>query len=112
MINAELVQMARRICRITWNDQETDERVISIAENAAAHLHDLFGIPGEVSPEVFLKPGTIKMLYENYCLYCWNNMPEEFEPNYRSDILKVQRKYKVEAAKSEDNQNKTETGDV
>lgn len=112
MINAELVQMAKRTCRITWEDEETNERVTSIAENAVVHLHHLFGMPREVSPEAFLKPGTTRMLYENYCLYCWNDIPEEFEANYRADILRVRHKYEVEAARRENNQGKAETSNL
>lgn len=38
------------------------------------------------------------MLFENYCLYCWNDVPDEFEKNYLSDILKVRRRNEVAAA--------------
>lgn len=96
----------RRICRITWNDEDTNARVTSIVDDAVPHLHHKLGMPGDPSPGDFTKPGTERMLFENYCLYCWNNMPEEFEKNYRRDILTVRHKYEVEAAKNE------ETGDL
>lgn len=95
-----LTDLARRICRITWHDDETDARIRTIVENAVPHLCHKFGIPGEPSPGIFEKPGTERILFENYCLYCWNNVPEEFEPNYRRDILSVRRRYEVEAVKN------------
>ena len=92
MVSEELERNVRNICKITWNDGETDDRVSSIAENAVAHIHDLLGMPGEPAEADFLKPGTVRILFENYCLYCWNDVP---------DILKARRKYEVEAARNE-----------
>ena len=100
-----LEENVRRICRITWNDEDTNSRVTSIVDNAVPHLHHKLGMPGEPSPGDFVKPGTERKLFENYCLYCWNNMPEEFEKNYRRDILTVRHKYEVEAAKNEETDN-------
>lgn len=96
----ELIEIARRACRITWNDSETDDRIKTIVENAVPHLHHKFGMPGEPSTGIFEKPGTERMLFENYCLYCWNNVPDEFEKNYLRDILTVRHKYEVEAVKN------------
>ncbi|MGN1156184.1 MAG: hypothetical protein ACI4TK_08410 [Agathobacter sp.] len=96
-----LEDICRKACRITWMDEETDARVTSITENAVPHLHHKLGMPGEPTPGDFEKPGTLRMLFENYCLYCWNNVPDEFEKNYRSDILTVRHRYEVEAAKNE-----------
>lgn len=96
-----LEENARRACRITWKDKETDSRIKSIVENAVHHLHHKLGMPGEPSPGKFEDPGTARMLFENYCLYCWNNIPEEFEKNYLQDILTVRHMYEVEAARNE-----------
>ena len=101
MVSEELERNVRNICKITWNDGETDDRVSSIAENAVAHIHDLLGMPGEPAEADFLKPGTVRILFENYCLYCWNEVPDEFEKNYLRDILKARRKYEGEAARNE-----------
>lgn len=103
----ELVVNVKRVCRITWTDDETEAAILSIVENAISHLHHKFGMSGEPSPDIFKEPGTERMLFENYCLYCWNNIPEEFEPNYKRDILTVRHKYEVEAARNE-----TENTDV
>ena len=101
MTDATLEQNVRNICRITWHDDETDERVRSIVDDAVVHIHDLLGISGEPSPKRFLYPGTEKILFENYCLYCWNDIPDEFEQNYKHDILKARRRNEVMAARDE-----------
>lgn len=105
----ELIQIARRICRITWNDDETDARMSDIVGNAVDYLHHKLGMPGDPSPGAFLDSGGARMLFENYCLYCWNDVPEEFEQNYRREILTMRHKYEVEAAQSE---SETESTDV
>ena len=95
-----LIMLARRECRITWHDEETDAKVQTIVENAVPHLWHKFGIPGDPSPGIFEVPGTERMLFGNYCGYCWNNVPEAFEQNYRRDILTVRHRYEVEAARN------------
>ena len=68
MTNSDLEYNVQNICKITWSDKDTDERITSITEDAIVHMHDLLGMPGEPSPDAFLRPGTAKMLFENYCL--------------------------------------------
>ena len=97
-----LEEICRDACRITWNDVDTDRRVSAITRNAASHLSDKLGIPGELSPGVFEKNGTTRMLFENYCIYAWNNRADEFEKNYLSDILAVRHRYEVAYAKEKE----------
>ena len=89
------------ICRITWSDKETDARVKTIAEDAVVYLHHKLGIPGEPFPGIFENPGIERMLFENYCLYRWNNISEEFEMNYKREILTIRHRYEVEAVNEE-----------
>lgn len=98
----ELEALARNKCRITWHDDETDARVKGIVENAAYYLHHKLGIPGETSPDVFLEPGATRMLFENRCLYEWNDVADEFEENYKREILTERHRYEVEAARIEE----------
>lgn len=97
-----LEDICRDACRITWSDTDTDRRVSAITRNAVAHLHHKLGIPGDFSPGVFEEYGTARMLFENYCLYAWNNRADEFERNYLSDILTVRHKYEVKYAKEKE----------
>ncbi len=95
-----LIDVAKRKCRITWDDDDTDERIAEIVENTVEALRHRLGM-GDVAPDVFLKPGATKLLFENQCLYDWNNMLEEFETNYKKEILAVRHRYEVENAKEE-----------
>lgn len=91
----QLFRIAKRACKITWDDDETDTRILEIADSAAAALQHKLGM-GTEREEEFLKPGLTRILYENYCLYCWNDMLNEFEKNYRSEILTERHRYEVE----------------
>ena len=51
MTNSDLEYNVRNICKITWNDKDTDERIASITEDAIVHMHDLLGMSGEPSPD-------------------------------------------------------------
>ena len=97
----KLIEYVKKMCRITWYDSDTEERIKTIVEDAVVFLHHKLGMPGEPSPGVFEEAGMERMLIGNYCLYCWSNMPEEFETNYKRDILMVRHKYEVEAAINE-----------
>lgn len=95
-----LCSVAKRKCKITWNDTDTEERITEIVENAVPALCHRLGISDKV-PEVFLQPGMTKILFENYCMYDWNNMLDEFEGNYKKEIIAERHKYEVENAKKE-----------
>ena len=49
---------------------------------------------------MFLSPG-MTTLFENYCMYDWNDMIEEFSKNYREEIIGERHKYEVKNAKKE-----------
>lgn len=95
---ASLCALVKRKCKITWDDPDTDERVTEIVENAAEAMRHKLGISG-ASPEVFLSAGLTKTLFENYCMYDWNDATEEFDKNYLKDILTERHRYEVENAK-------------
>lgn len=97
----KLRKVVKRKCKITWNDADTEQRVTEIVENAEQALRHKIGM-GDVTPEVFLKPGMTRTLFENYCMYDWNNMLEEFELNYKRELLAERHKYEVKNAKKED----------
>jgi len=96
----ELTEYVKSVCKITWSDQSTEQRVKEIAADAAVQVAHLLGM-GDAPIETFLEPGGERVLYGKYCLYDWNNMLEEFNRNYRSEILAVRHKYEVKHAKKE-----------
>lgn len=93
-----LCRVAKRKCKVTWNDADTEERIAEIVENAVEGLRHKLGM-GDATPDVFLKPGMTKTLFENYCMYDWNDMLDDFEGNYQKDILAERHRYEVENAK-------------
>lgn len=92
-----LCTLVKRKCKITWDDPDTEERVVEIVENAVTAMSHKLGM-NETSPEAFLDAGLTKTLFENYCMYDWNNMTEEFDKNYLRDILTERHRYEVENA--------------
>ena len=92
--------VAKRKCKVTWEDEDTEERITEIVENAGEALRHKLGM-GDVTPDVFLKPGMTKTLFENYCMYDWNDMLDDFEENYRKEIIAERHKYEVGNAKKE-----------
>lgn len=94
----KLCDLVKRKCKITWEDDDTEERVREIVENADESMRHMLGMKG-ASEDAFLKPGKAKTLFENYCMYDWNNVLEDFEPNYRREILAERHRNEVENAK-------------
>lgn len=97
----ELCELAKRKCRITWCDEYTEQRIHDIVENAVASLKRKLGMSDQ-EEEDFLSPGTTRILFENYCMYDWNDMLEDFSKNYKEEILSERHKYEVKHAKKED----------
>lgn len=93
----ELCDRVKRKCGITWNDEDTEQKIRDIVENAAVSLKNKLGIRDQ--EEIFLYPGMTRTLFENYCMYDWNNMLEDFSNNYRDEIIGERHRYEVENAK-------------
>lgn len=87
--------LAKNKCKVTWEDDDTDARITEIVENAAEALKHKLGMKG-MPDEVFLRPGLTRTIFENYCLYDWNNTINEFDKNYRIEILAQRHIYEVE----------------
>ena len=94
----ELCDIVKRKCKITWSDTDTDIRVEEIVANADESMRHMLGMKG-ASADAFLEPGKARTLFENYCMYDWDNMLEEFETNYKKDILAVRHINEVKNAK-------------
>ena len=104
-ITKEFVNQVRRKLNITWNEENTDNRVNDIINMAIPDLIDKLGI---ADPDFdFSVPGKENKLFLAYCLYEWNHCANEFDDNYHNDIAQIQQKNDVayyqqrEEAKSE-----------
>lgn len=96
----KLCELVKRKCKITWNDEDTNLRIEEIVRNADESLRHMLGMKG-ASADAFLEPGKTRTLFENYCMYDWDNMLEEFETNYRREIIAVRHINEVKNAKEE-----------
>ncbi len=96
----KLTELAKDKCRISWDDKDTNKKIRTIAENAAVILTHKLGMQKDAA--AFTEPGQARMLFENYCLYDWNNMTAEFEKNYKSEILTERHKNEVENGRKKD----------
>lgn len=90
----KLRELAKEACKITWENEDTDRKILRITENAIPYLAHKLGIKEE-DEELLAKPGGTRVLFENYCLYAWNGIENEFEKNYKREILTERHKYEV-----------------
>ena len=67
MVNEELLKKIKDALDFTFDDEEIDWTI----------------------------PSQERFLLKNYCLYELNHVSEQFNDNYRNDILQVRRKYEV-----------------
>lgn len=95
-----LCELVKRKCKVTWSDEDTNARIEEIVKNADESMRHMLGMKG-ASADAFLESGKTKTLFENYCMYDWNNMLDEFEPNYRRGILAERHKNEVKNVKEE-----------
>lgn len=89
-----LVAQVKRKLNITWNDDDTTNRVQDIIQSAIPALKHKLGI---ADPDFdFSNPGMENDLFKAYCLYEFNHCLNEFDANYANDIMQVRAKYEVE----------------
>ena len=96
-----LINNVKKECAITWADNDTEADIRRIVESASVVVAHKLGISDD-SGEIYLEPGYAKMLFERYCHYIWNNVPDEFEPNYMRDIIAARHYYQIKTAQSEE----------
>lgn len=94
----KLCDLVKRKCKITWSDQDTDDRIKDIVENADETMRHRLAMK-DAPEDTFLQPGQAKTLFENYCMYDWNNMLDEFEQNYKRELIAERHKNEVNNAK-------------
>lgn len=104
MVNSKLFEQVKRKLNVTWDDDDTTNRITEIIESAMPTLKHKLGIFD--SKFDFAAEGTENMLFKNYCLYEWNHCVNEFDANYANDIAQVQAqwavKYKNEGVANEE----------
>ena len=93
-MTASLLAQVRRKLNITWSDDDTNERVTDIIENAIPIVKRKLGIADNVEFD-FAARGEENSLFLNYCLYEYNHIANEFDDNYSNNIAQVRAKNEV-----------------
>lgn len=88
---------------ITWNDENTDQRVINLIKRAEYKINDYAGTQVDTSEDL-----DARSLLINLVCYMYNKVEDQFELNYKSDIIMMRARYKVAARKNEEQDTETE----
>lgn len=86
-----LVDKVRRKLRVTYRDDEIDERIDEIMEQADADLRSMLAITERSF--TFENGGTEQALFLAYCFYEWNDALDDFEVNYAEKIAKCRDRW-------------------
>lgn len=92
-MNEALLAQVRRKLNITWQDTDTDNRVLDIVNQALATMTYKLGIVDEEFD--FSVAGIENMLLLAYCLYLYNHCENEFDDNYRESIMQARAIHEV-----------------
>lgn len=99
MVTDKLIELVKRELKITWTDTDTDAEVEALVSDAVPALAFKLGIrDADIN---FETPGQERRLFLNYCHYIYDDMPEEFDGAYLSEILQLRSKYEVKYGKEE-----------
>lgn len=85
-----LLERVKSTCNITWDDEDINEKINSIIDDAEITLNHKLGADIDYS----LK-GMERRLFLNYCLYAWNDCLDEFDKRYMNEIYQIRAKYEV-----------------
>lgn len=88
-----LYEQVKRKLNITWEDEETAERVKKIIGSAIPDLIHRLGITA--TDFDFSLDGAENTLFLAYCLYEWNHALNEWEDNYAKMIAQVRARHEV-----------------
>ena len=85
-----LLVLLKNELAITWDEEETNIRLMRIVENAVSTLN--FKLGADID---FSEAGMEQELLLNYCVYAWNNCVNQFDENYFNEIMQLRHKYEV-----------------
>ena len=89
-----LLQRLKEKLNITWTEEETENRLQTILEDAVLTLDYKLGA------DVDYSSGMERSLLLNYCMYAWNNCEDKFDDNYFNSIMQLRQKYEVQQNES------------
>lgn len=89
-LSEDFLAECKRHLNITWNDDDTDEKVMDEILDAEATMNHKLG--AEID---YTQYGQEHRLFLAYLLYLHNDCPNEFDKAYGREILQVRHKYEV-----------------
>lgn len=93
-----LIDTLKTYLDITWNDEHTNTKLTGILSRAQAKMCAYAGA------DLTFDDGTEEQqLLLDLCRYVWFNVPEDFETNYRHDLIMLRAKYQTEVMPDEEN---------
>lgn len=102
-VTPALLRDAKRHSGITWEDGDTDARMISILRRGMAYLDSRIGPQPSYERE-----GEAKGLLMDYARYHWAGAGKDFESDYLSDLLLLS--LRTEAGRMEESEAAEEDG--
>ena len=100
-----LLDTLKNYLDITWDDAHTDEKLTGILARAQDKLCAYAGTA------LGFSDGTDEQqLLLDLCRYIYNNASEDFEDNYRADLIMLRAKHKTEAMTDESEETNGSTG--
>lgn len=95
-----LIDTLKNYLDITWDDPHTNAKLEGILARAQAKIRAYAG-----KSDLDFADGTAEQqLLLDLCRYVWFNVPEDFETNYRHDLIMLRAKYQTEAMQDETEQ--------
>lgn len=89
-VPAELLRDIKTSLQITWDDENTDDRIRGYIQDGMHYLDGKLGEPGD-----YLSTGTPRTLLKEYVRYARDAALDVFENNYQALILDMQNERKV-----------------
>lgn len=100
-----LIEALKIYLDITWNDPHTNAKLEGILERAQAKINAYAGTT------LSFEDGTVEQqLLLDCCRYIWNNASEDFEDNYRADLLLLRAQKMTEVLTDESETEDTNAG--
>ncbi len=100
-----LIDDVKSYLDITWSDPHTDTKIAGILARAENRLRSYAGAEIDLTAE-----SSEKQLFLDLCRYIYNNAGEDFEDNYRADLMMLRANRKTEAMTGEGEAQDSGTG--
>lgn len=91
-----LIDDVKTYLGITWSDPHTDSNVTGILARAQSKICDYAGVQLDFNTE-----SSEKQLLLDLCRYIYNNASEDFEGNYKHELVMLRAEHAVEVTDDE-----------